>query len=279
MSVTEVDQARLEAFMGQAVTDMGAIISAPLMVIGEKLGLYKAMAGRRPAELARRWPSAPGVAERSVREWLRNQAAGGYVTYDPESDRYTLPRRAGAGARRRGQPVLHPRRLRADRLAVRRRGQDPRGLPQRRRAWAGTSTTTACSAAPSASSAPATRRNLVAEWIPALDGVQEKLEARREGRRRRLRPRRLDDHHGRSVPELASSSASTTTRPRSSARARRPRKPASPTASRFEVAAAKDYPGQRLRPRRACSTACTTWATRSAPRPTCARRSPTTAPG
>ena len=44
MSATGIDEAKLEAFMGQAVTDMGAIISAPLMVIGEKLGLYKAMA-------------------------------------------------------------------------------------------------------------------------------------------------------------------------------------------------------------------------------------------
>src|SRR5439155_9710820 len=90
MSTTDIDEAKLEAFMGQALTDMGAIISAPLMVIGEKLGLYKAMAGAGPIssqELADR----TGVAERSVREWLRNQAAGGYVTYDGTSDRYELP--------------------------------------------------------------------------------------------------------------------------------------------------------------------------------------------
>src|SRR5947209_12157349 len=90
MSATGIDEAKLEAFMGQAVTDMGAIISAPLMVIGEKLGLYKAMAGAGPLsseEVAER----SGAAERYVREWLGNQAAGGYVTYDPESDSYTLP--------------------------------------------------------------------------------------------------------------------------------------------------------------------------------------------
>ena len=90
MSATEIDEAKLEAFMGQAVTDMGAIISAPLMVIGEKLGLYKVMAGAGPLssqEVAER----ADVAERNVREWLRNQAAGGYVSYDPDSDRYTLP--------------------------------------------------------------------------------------------------------------------------------------------------------------------------------------------
>src|SRR5437016_12453075 len=90
MSTTDIDEAKLEAFMGQAVSDMGAIISAPLFVIGEKLGLYKAMAGSGPItsqELAGR----AGVAERSVREWLRNQAAGGYVTYDPDSDRTHCP--------------------------------------------------------------------------------------------------------------------------------------------------------------------------------------------
>ena len=90
MGATGIDEAKLEAFMGQAVTDMGAIISAPLMVIGEKLGLYKAMAHAGPLtseEVAER----SGAAERYVREWLGNQAAGGYVTYDHESDRYTLP--------------------------------------------------------------------------------------------------------------------------------------------------------------------------------------------
>src|SRR3977135_2454589 len=89
MSATGIDEAKLEAFMGQAVTDMGAVVSAPLMLIGEKLGLYKAMAGAGPLssqEVAER----SGAAERYVREWLANQAAGGYGTYDPESERYTL---------------------------------------------------------------------------------------------------------------------------------------------------------------------------------------------
>src|SRR3954454_5223073 len=91
MSTTQnIDEAKVEAFMGKAVTDMGAIISAPLFVIGEKLGLYKAMAHAGPLtsdEVADR----AGAAERYVREWLRNQAAGGYVEYDPETDTYTLP--------------------------------------------------------------------------------------------------------------------------------------------------------------------------------------------
>src|SRR5208282_5500527 len=90
MSVSGIDEAKLETFMGRAVTDMGAIISAPLMMIGERLGLYKAMAHAGPltaAEVAER----AGASERYVREWLGNQAAGGYVIYDPDSELYTLP--------------------------------------------------------------------------------------------------------------------------------------------------------------------------------------------
>ena len=112
MSATSIDEGKLEAFMGQAVTDMGAIISAPLMVIGEKLGLYRAMAHAGPltaAEVAER----SGAAERYVREWLGNQAAGGYVDLRPRHRPLHAARRARAGAGRRRQPVLHPRRVRA----------------------------------------------------------------------------------------------------------------------------------------------------------------------
>src|SRR6478672_10174287 len=85
-----IDEARLEAFVGQAVTDMGAAISGLLLHIGDRLGLYKAMAGAGPitsATLAAR----TGTGERYVREWLGNQAAGGYVTYDPADGTYELP--------------------------------------------------------------------------------------------------------------------------------------------------------------------------------------------
>lgn len=85
-----VDEARLEAFVGQAVTDMGAAISGLLLHIGDRLGLYKAMAGAGPItsiELARR----TATAERYVREWLGNQAAGGYVVHDPAQCTYELP--------------------------------------------------------------------------------------------------------------------------------------------------------------------------------------------
>jgi hypothetical protein len=67
MSATGIDEAKLEAFMGRAVTDIGAIISAPLMIIGERLGLYKTTAG--PGPLTSREVADPsGAAGRYVRE-------------------------------------------------------------------------------------------------------------------------------------------------------------------------------------------------------------------
>jgi SAM-dependent methyltransferase len=88
--IPAIDQAKLEAFVGQAVVDMGAAISGLLLHIGDRLGLYKAMAGAGPitsTELAQR----TGTTERYVREWLGNQAAGGYVLYNPADSTYELP--------------------------------------------------------------------------------------------------------------------------------------------------------------------------------------------
>jgi SAM-dependent methyltransferase len=83
-----LNEEKLQAFLGRAVGDLGAAMSAVLMLIGDELGLYKALA-RGPqtsAELA----SATGTQERYIREWLGNQAAGGYVQYDVATDTYSL---------------------------------------------------------------------------------------------------------------------------------------------------------------------------------------------
>ena len=86
----QIDQAKLEAFLAKAVNDMGAALHAALIVIGDKLGLYKEMARGEwltPAELATRTKTN----ERYVREWLNANAAGGYVVYDTGAQRYRLP--------------------------------------------------------------------------------------------------------------------------------------------------------------------------------------------
>ena len=83
-----IDETRLNAFLGQAVGDLGAAIRASLRRVGDRHGLYRALAAApaTPAELAER----TGTHERYVREWLGNQAAGGYVLYDPDSGRYSM---------------------------------------------------------------------------------------------------------------------------------------------------------------------------------------------
>ena len=88
--MTTINEEQLEQFVHQAVGDMGAAISGLLLHLGDRLGLYRAMAGAGPltsADLAER----TGTAERYVREWLSNQAAGGYVSYDPDGQTYELP--------------------------------------------------------------------------------------------------------------------------------------------------------------------------------------------
>ncbi len=128
-----VDHAKLEAFMGKMINEMGAAMNGFLILLGDRLGLYRAMAGAGPmtsAQLA----AKTGTAERYVREWLNAQAAGGFVEYLPpnngDAPTYRLP---SPKTCQNWKPRLSPA-----------------------KAWAGTSTTCASSAAPSAFSAPAT---------------------------------------------------------------------------------------------------------------------------
>ena len=87
--VLEIDEDKMHAFLGKVVGDFGASLSTVLGYIGQKLGLYEALAdsdGMTPAELAEK----TGTTERYVREWLINQAAGEYVHYDPSSGKYSM---------------------------------------------------------------------------------------------------------------------------------------------------------------------------------------------
>jgi SAM-dependent methyltransferase len=170
-----VDEAKLEEFMGRAVADMGAMVSGPLCVIGERLGLYKAMAGAGPLtseQLAER----TGVAERSTREWLRNQAAGGYIDYDPEHDAYELSQENAMALADEESPVYLlgafdlVASLYADEdriLEAFRSGEGMGWHEHDSRLFHGTERFFR----------PGYRAHLTAEWIPALDGVEEKLQA------------------------------------------------------------------------------------------------------
>ena len=154
IEMTQIDEARLEAFVGQAVTDMGAAISGLLLHIGDRLGLYKAMADAgpvTPAALAAR----TGTAERYVREWLGNQAAGGYVTYDPADGTFELPAEQAMVVANEDSPVFLGGAFEVIASCYADHGRSPtRSAPAP--GSAGTSTTTGCSPACCGSSAPAT---------------------------------------------------------------------------------------------------------------------------
>ena len=83
-----VDEQRLNAFLGKAVGDLGAAVSAVLVSIGDELGFYKALANG--ASTAPELAAKTGTNERYVREWLANQAAGGYVEYDAATQTFSL---------------------------------------------------------------------------------------------------------------------------------------------------------------------------------------------
>jgi SAM-dependent methyltransferase len=177
MSTTvPIDEARLEMFMGQVVTDMAAAISAPLVLLGDQLGLYRAMAGAGPltsAEVAER----ADVRERYVREWLGNQAASGYVQHDPSTDRYSLPHEHALALADPDSPfyVMGGYQILAsiwadeERILDRfRRGEGMGWHEHDPRLFSGTERFFR----------PGYQAHLVPEWIPAFDGLEAAL---REG--------------------------------------------------------------------------------------------------
>jgi len=102
-----LDQTKLHEFIMKAVGEMGAAMNAALILVGDKLGLYKAMAGSGPltsSEVA----TKTGTHERYVREWLASQAAGGFITYDPTTKRYNLPAEQAMALADESSPVFLP---------------------------------------------------------------------------------------------------------------------------------------------------------------------------
>ena len=149
-----VDNDRLMEFLGRFVGDLGATVAAGNIVVGHRLGLYQALARgpAAPEELAER----AGCAPRYITEWLRGQAAGGYVEYDP-ADAVSTP---SPKSRRSRSPTRTARFTCPPRSSSRSARCAPNRRSPRRsaaaRAWAGTSTTTTSSSAASGSSGPAT---------------------------------------------------------------------------------------------------------------------------
>jgi 2-polyprenyl-3-methyl-5-hydroxy-6-metoxy-1,4-benzoquinol methylase len=163
---------KLQAFLGKAIGDFGAAVSAVLMLIGDELGLYRELAKGKltPAELAQR----TGTNERYVREWLGNQAAGGYVDYDVKSGSYFLNEEQALcltdpkgpvdlpGAYMLVQDLFH---VRARAVENFRTGRGMEWGEHHQCLFHGTERFFRASY----------NANLLDSWLPALDGVVEKL--------------------------------------------------------------------------------------------------------
>jgi SAM-dependent methyltransferase len=168
-----LDMDKLHAFIGQFVGDLGAAAHAGMVVIGEKLGLYKALAAGpvTAAELA----GKTHTDERYVREWLASQAAGGYVTYDAAAKKFSLSAEQAFALANEDSPAYLPG---AFELALGSLMAVPR-IAESFRNGAGMGwhehddgVFHGCEKF----FRPGYAANLVSAWIPALTGVTEKLE-------------------------------------------------------------------------------------------------------
>ncbi|GAA3588763.1 class I SAM-dependent methyltransferase [Nonomuraea rosea] len=167
-----IDQARLTEFMNRFVGDLGATIAAGNIVAGDRLGLYQALAGGplRPHELAER----TGTAPRYVDEWLRGQAAGGYVEYDQGTGHYSLTEEQAFALTDPDGPVFVPG---AFQLAVGALRAEPE-ITEAFRSGAGVgwhAHDTQVFAGCERFFRPGYSASLISTWLPALDGVEAKL--------------------------------------------------------------------------------------------------------
>ncbi|MFL6408773.1 MAG: hypothetical protein ACJ71F_17130 [Nitrososphaeraceae archaeon] len=86
-----IDQNKIQLFMNKAIGNIAGSSTAMLVIIGERLGLYKAMAQSNSPISVKELAEKTGTVERLLREWLANQVASGYIEYDPSSRKYRLP--------------------------------------------------------------------------------------------------------------------------------------------------------------------------------------------
>jgi 2-polyprenyl-3-methyl-5-hydroxy-6-metoxy-1,4-benzoquinol methylase len=169
-----IDEAKLNTFIGQMLGDIGGAFSVALVRMGDRLGLYKALQASGPltsAELA----STAKVAERYTREWLSHQAASGYLTYDPASGKFALPPEQAMVFADADSPVYLQGAF--DVAMSMMQNQDKVEAAFRTGkgvGWGDQSQCLFCSVG--RFFRPGYHNNLVASWLPALEGVVKKLE-------------------------------------------------------------------------------------------------------
>jgi 2-polyprenyl-3-methyl-5-hydroxy-6-metoxy-1,4-benzoquinol methylase len=170
-----LDMQKLDQLLGRGIVDFGATFHAALVTIGDRLGLYKSLAAGGPmtsAQLAER----TGTNERYVREWLASQAAGGYVTYDAGTARFSLTEEQAFALADDNSPAFLPGAFQVALAATRSvdkitnafksgdgvgwHEHDPELFTGTERFFR-----------------PGYAANLVSSWIPSLEGVEPKLRA------------------------------------------------------------------------------------------------------
>jgi SAM-dependent methyltransferase len=170
----EVNPDRLNAFMGKVLGDVGAAANAPLIRIGDRLGLYKTLAAKGPVtpkDLA----AATGTAERYIREWLSAQAASGYVDYDATSKTFSMNAEQAMVFADEDSPVF----LAAVGDLVSAMVTDEPKITDAFKSGHGVSWNdrSECLFCGTARFFRTTyKHHLIQEWLPALDGVVAKLE-------------------------------------------------------------------------------------------------------
>ena len=173
VETSAINMDKLNAFMGQVVGELGATVNAGLIVLGDRLGLYKAMAESGPitsTELAEK----TGTAERYVREWLNAQAAGGFVEYNPETQRYLLPAEQAMALANEDSPAFVCGAFELATATLKSDGQ----IESAFRTGAGFGWHQHDPGVPTGCERffrPGYNANLVSSWLPALDGVEAKL--------------------------------------------------------------------------------------------------------
>src|SRR3974390_913686 len=169
-----LDMNKLNAFIGQFVTDLGASVHAGMVVIGEKLGLYKALAAgpMNPSELA----AKTQTDERYLREWLASQAAGGYITSDDATHKFSLSEEQAFAPAREDSPAYLPG---AFELVLGSLAAVPR-IAESFRTGAGMGWHEHAAGVFHGCEKffrPGYVANLLTSWIPSLTDVQKKLES------------------------------------------------------------------------------------------------------
>jgi 2-polyprenyl-3-methyl-5-hydroxy-6-metoxy-1,4-benzoquinol methylase len=170
-----INQDRLHEFLNRAITDFGATFTAALIRIGDRLGLYKALAADGP-QTAGELAEKTGTSERYVREWLANQAASGYVSYDGAAGNFYLNEEQAFAMADDTSPVFMPGAFQVALASVRAEEQmtdrfkTGKGLgwhEHHHSLFEGTERFFR----------PGYAANLMSSWIPALDGVDARLKA------------------------------------------------------------------------------------------------------